>query len=308
MGVVVLDGKRISQEIQEELKPRIASLVRKQRPPALAVVLVGDHPASQIYVRNKIKACRDLGIRNVEITPPGDITTAELLKLLAPLASDKSIDGILIQMPLPKQIDAGLVTTNVIDPSRDVDGFSAYSLGRLVLNEPAPRACTPAGIMEMLKRYRIAIAGKHAVVVGRSNIVGKPLALMLLHENATVTICHSRTQNLAEECRRADILIAAIGKPAALTADHIKPGAVVVDVGMNRLTDTALVEKLFAHDPARLTAFAKNGSTLVGDVEPRAMQEMASAYTPVPGGVGPLTIAMLMANTVQLAELHCGAS
>jgi methylenetetrahydrofolate dehydrogenase (NADP+)/methenyltetrahydrofolate cyclohydrolase len=304
MGGVVLDGKKISQEIQEELKPRIAALIAKKRPPALAVVLVGDHPASQIYVRNKIKACRDLGIRNVEITPPGEITTAELLEQLTPLASDKSIDGILIQMPLPKQIDAGLVATTVIDPGRDVDGFSAHSLGRLVLNEPAPRACTPAGIMEMLKRYGIPIAGKHAVVVGRSNIVGKPLALMLLHENATVTICHSRTQNLAEECRRADLLIAAIGHPAAITADHIKPGAVVVDVGMNRLTGKTLVEKLFAHDPARLAAFAKNGSTLVGDVEPRAMQELSSVYTPVPGGVGPLTIAMLMANTVQLAELH----
>jgi methylenetetrahydrofolate dehydrogenase (NADP+)/methenyltetrahydrofolate cyclohydrolase len=304
MGGVVLDGKKISREIQEELKPRIAALIAKKRPPALAVVLVGDHPASQIYVRNKIKACRDLGIRNVEITPPGEITTAELLEQLTPLASDKSIDGILIQMPLPKQIDAGLVATTVIDPGRDVDGFSAHSLGRLVLNEPAPRACTPAGIMEMLKRYGIPIAGKHAVVVGRSNIVGKPLALMLLHENATVTICHSRTQNLAEECRRADLLIAAIGQPAAITADHIKPGAVVVDVGMNRLTGKTLVEKLFAHDPARLAAFAKNGSTLVGDVEPRAMQELSSAYTPVPGGVGPLTIAMLMANTVQLAELH----
>ncbi|HEY3935939.1 MAG TPA: bifunctional 5,10-methylenetetrahydrofolate dehydrogenase/5,10-methenyltetrahydrofolate cyclohydrolase [Bryobacteraceae bacterium] len=304
MGGVVLDGKKISQEIQEELKPRIAALIKKQRAPALAVVLVGDNPASQIYVRNKIKACRDLGIRNIEITPPGDITTAELLTLLAPLANDKSVDGILIQMPLPKQIDADLVTSNVIDPARDVDGFSVHSLGSLVLNEPAPRACTPAGIVEMLKRYGLPIAGKHAVVVGRSNIVGKPLALMLLHENATVTICHSRTQNLAAECRRADILVAAIGKPAAITADHIQPGAVVVDVGMNRLTDKALVEKLFAHDPARLAAFAKNGSTLVGDVEPRAMQELSSAYTPVPGGVGPLTIAMLMANTVHLAELH----
>jgi methylenetetrahydrofolate dehydrogenase (NADP+)/methenyltetrahydrofolate cyclohydrolase len=304
MGGVVLDGKKISQEIQEELRPRIAALIKKQRAPALAVVLVGDNPASQIYVRNKIKACRDLGIRNIEITPPGDITTAELLTLLAPLANDKSVDGILIQMPLPKQIDADLVTSNVIDPARDVDGFSVHSLGSLVLNEPAPRACTPAGIIEMLKRYRLAIAGKHAVVVGRSNIVGKPLALMLLHENATVTICHSRTQNLVEECRRADILVAAIGKPAALTADHIKPGAVVVDVGMNRLTDKGLVEKLFAHEPARLAAFSRNGSALVGDVEPRAMQELSSAYTPVPGGVGPLTIAMLMANTVHLAELH----
>jgi methylenetetrahydrofolate dehydrogenase (NADP+) / methenyltetrahydrofolate cyclohydrolase len=193
-----------------------------------------------------------------------------------------------------------------VDATRDVDGFGTYSLGRLVLNKPAPRACTPAGIMELLKRYQIPITGKHAVVVGRSDIVGKPIALLLLHQNATVTICHSRTPNLAEECRRADILVAAIGKPAALGRDHIKPGAVVIDVGVNRLTDQDLVARLFAHDPARLAAFAKNGSTLVGDVHPQAMQELSSFYTPVPGGVGPLTIAMLMANTVQLAEQHLG--
>jgi methylenetetrahydrofolate dehydrogenase (NADP+)/methenyltetrahydrofolate cyclohydrolase len=185
---------------------------------------------------------------------------------------------------------------------RDVDGFGPYALGQLVLNRPWVRACTPAGIMEMLKRYGIPIAGKKAVVVGRSDIVGKPMALMLLHENATVTVCHSRTHNLAEECRRADLLVAAIGRTAMLTADHIKPGAVVVDVGMNRVTDRAEAQRLFADDPARLVAFEKNGSVLVGDVEPKAMRELSSAYTPVPGGVGPLTIAMLMANTVTLAE------
>lgn len=305
MSGVLLDGKKIRDEILGELKPRIETLRARKRPPALAVVLVGDDPASQIYVRGKIKACHELGIRSIEITPPATIGTAELIEAILPLTSDDSVDGILIQKPLPKQIDEEAVTRHV-DASRDVDGFGAYSLGRLVLNKPAPRACTPAGIMELLKRYKIPISGKHAVVVGRSDIVGKPMALMLLHESATVTICHSRTENLREECRRADILVAAIGRPALITPEHIKPGAVVIDVGMNRLQEQNEVERLFAHDPARLTAFAKNGSTLVGDVEPRAMQELSSAYTPVPGGVGPLTIAMLMANTVRLAEEHLG--
>ena len=305
MSGVVLDGKKISREIQEELRPRIAALTAKHRPPALAVVLVGDDPASQIYVRSKIKACQDLGIRNVELTPSRDISTEDLVQLIRPLAADSSIDGILVQMPLPPQVNAEAVNA-CVDATRDVDGFGTFSLGRLVLNKPAPRACTPVGIMEMLRRYQIPVAGKHAVVVGRSDIVGKPIALMLLHQNATVTICHSRTPNLAEECRRADILVAAIGKPAAIGVEHIKPGAVVVDVGVNRLTDEQVVARLFAHDPARLAAFAKNGSTLVGDVDPLAMRELSSAYTPVPGGVGPLTIAMLMANTVHLAEQHLG--
>jgi methylenetetrahydrofolate dehydrogenase (NADP+) / methenyltetrahydrofolate cyclohydrolase len=306
MSGTILDGKRISREIQEELRPRIAALAARSRPPALAVVRVGDNPASEIYVRSKIKACRDLGIRSIEITPPGDISTDELIEMLKPLTADRSVDGILIQMPLPPQIDVGAVSTYVIDPMRDVDGFGVISMGHLVTNEWAPRACTPAGILELLKRYSIPVAGQHAVVIGRSNIVGKPMALMLLHENATVTICHSKTRNLAEESRRADILIAAIGKPAAITASHIKPGAVVVDVGMNRISDPDIVRSLFAHDPARLAAFEKNGSVLIGDVEPRAMQELSSAYTPVPGGVGPLTIAMLMANTVQIAEIRLG--
>jgi methylenetetrahydrofolate dehydrogenase (NADP+) / methenyltetrahydrofolate cyclohydrolase len=301
MAGTPLDGKKISAQILEELKPRIAAL---PRPPALAVVLVGDNPASQIYVRNKIKACHDLGIRSVEFRPPGDISTECLIETLSGLAHDRSIDGILVQMPLPPQIDTDRVMSFVVDPSRDVDGFSPTSLGLLVANKPGPRACTPAGVMELLKRYEIPIAGKHAVVVGRSDIVGKPMALMLLHANATVTICHSRTRHLTEECRRADILVAAIGHPALITAEHIRPGAVIVDVGMNRVTDAKIVESLFAHDEFRLASFAKTGSTLVGDVAPLPMQVLSSFYTPVPGGVGPLTIAMLMANTVQLAEQH----
>ena len=299
---MVLDGKKIRDEILNELRPRIAALTQEKRAPALAVVLVGSNPASKIYVGNKIKACEEIGIRNVEITAPDDISTDELYQRLKPLTEDRSIDAILVQMPLPKQIDAEGIVSYAVDPMRDVDGFGPYALGQLVLNRPWVRACTPAGVMEMLKRYRIPIAGKKAVVVGRSDIVGKPMALMLLHENATVTICHSQTPNLAEECRTADILVAAIGRTAMLTADHIKPGAVVVDVGMNRVTDRTEVQRLFADDPARLAAFEKNGSVLVGDVDPKAMRDLSSAYTPVPGGVGPLTIAMLMANTVTLAE------
>lgn len=302
MSGMILDGKKIRDEILDELRPRIAALTERKRAPALAVVLVGDNPASKIYVGSKIKTCEEIGIRSVKITAPEDISTEELYQKLQPLREDRSIDAILIQMPLPRQIDAEKIISQVVDPMRDVDGFGPYALGQLVLNRPWVRACTPAGIMEMLKRYQIPIAGKKAVVVGRSDIVGKPMALMLLHENATVTICHSRTPDLAEECRKADILVAAIGRTAMLTADYIKPGAVVVDVGMNRVTDGAEARRLLADDPTRLAAFEKNGSILVGDVEPKAMRELSSAYTPVPGGVGPLTIAMLMANTVKLAE------
>ena len=302
MSGFALDGRKISREIQDELRPRIDALSSQNKTPGLAVVLVGDNPASQIYVRNKIKACHDLGICSVEITPPGDISTEQLIEQLKPVTGDGSIHGILIQMPLPSQIDSEAVVTRVVDPLRDVDGFGANSLGLLVQNRPGPRACTPAGIMEMLRRYQIPIAGQHAVIVGRSDIVGKPMSLLLLHANATVTICHSRTRNLAEECRRADILIAAIGRTAMITRDYIKEGAVVIDVGMNRLTDPRDVQRLFATEPSRLAAFAKNGSTLVGDIDPLAMKELSSAYTPVPGGVGPLTIAMLMSNTVGLAD------
>lgn len=305
MSGAVLDGRRVNQEILAELKPRIEKLRQKARPPALAVVLVGDDPASYIYVRNKVKTCHDLGITSLDRTFASNLTTEDLLTVIRNFNDDPQVDGILVQSPLPKHVDSDSVLL-ALDPSKDADGFHPFNVGSLVANRPAPRACTPAGIMEMLKRYEIPIAGRHAVVVGRSDIVGKPMALMLLHQNATVTICHSRTRDLAGDCRRADILVAAIGKPALITGDFIKPGATVVDVGMNRLTDRAEVHRLFSHDQKRLAAFEKNGTALVGDVEPRAMQELSSAYTPVPGGVGPLTIAMLMANTVSLAEKHLG--
>lgn len=303
MSGVVLDGKKINADILKDLRPRIEALRNKARPPALAVVLVGDDPASQIYVRNKIKTCNELGIRSLDATPPADISTDELVNIIQKFNDDPEVDGILVQSPLPKHIDADRILL-AVEPGKDADGFHPFNVGNLVENRAAPRACTPAGIIEMLKRYEIPIAGKRAVVVGRSDIVGKPMVLMLLHENATVTVCHSKTKDLAAECRRAEILVAAMGKPALITADYLTPGATVIDVGMNRLTDEGVVRRLFAHDERRLASFAKNGTTLVGDVEPRAMQEMSSAYTPVPGGVGPLTIAMLMANTVGLAEQH----
>lgn len=301
MAGKVLDGKQINQQIREELRPRIAELASKHRAPALAVILAGHDPASEIYVRNKIKTCHELGIRSIDLTPPESITTEELTQQIEALNNDPSVDGILVQSPLPAHIDHERVLLS-IDPGKDADGFHPFNVGSLVANRPAPRACTPAGIIEMLQRYGIPMAGKNAVVVGRSDIVGKPMALMLLHQNATVTICHSRTRDLAAECRRADILVAATGKAGLITAEHIQPGAVIVDVGMNRLTDAAEAGRLLGHDERRMEAFRQNGTALVGDVEPRAMQELSSAYTPVPGGVGPLTIAMLMANTVALAE------
>jgi methylenetetrahydrofolate dehydrogenase (NADP+)/methenyltetrahydrofolate cyclohydrolase len=303
MSGEVLDGKKISHDIQEELRPRIEMLREKRRTPALAVVLVGEDPASQIYVRNKIKTSQSLGITSIDLTPPEASSTEDILAVIQQLNDNPAVDGILVQSPLPKQIDESRILLS-IDPRKDADGFHPFNVGSLVANRPAPRACTPAGIIEMLRRYNKPMSGQHAVVVGRSDIVGKPMALMLLHENATVTICHSRTRDLASECRRADILVAATGKAGLIKADHIKPGAVVIDVGMNRVTDEKLAKKLIGHDPARWAAFEKNRRTLVGDVEPLAMEQISSAYTPVPGGVGPLTIAMLMSNTVRLAEEH----
>ncbi len=278
---------------------------RRHRRPGLAAVLVGDNPASQIYVRNKVKTCEALGIHSVMCTPPADTTTEELLGLVAKLNAQDEIDGILVQLPLPKQIDAQKVLLAVA-PDKDVDGLHPLNIGNLVSLRPGPRPCTPAGIMELLKRYRIPIAGQHAVVVGRSDLVGKPVAFLLLHQHATVTICHSKTPDLAAVCSRADILVAAMGRAAMLTADYIRPGAVVVDVGTNRIDDRAQVERIFRGDPERLAAFDKKGSVLVGDVDPVDVAERASFYTPVPGGVGPLTIAMLMVNVTESAERRLG--
>jgi methylenetetrahydrofolate dehydrogenase (NADP+)/methenyltetrahydrofolate cyclohydrolase len=297
--VQILDGTLVRAEIFSRLKPRIAKL---RRPAGLAVVLVGHNPASEIYVRGKIKACGELGIYSEKLTPPESISTEELLAIIHDLNARPEIDGILVQMPLPKQIDSRRVL-EAVAPDKDSDGFHPMNVGHLVAGRRAPRACTPAGIMEMLHYFGYGIDGRHAVIVGRSDIVGKPMALMLLHENATVTVCHSRTPNLAEECRRADILIAAIGRPGLITADFIAPGAVVIDVGQNRITDDKLAAIM-----GREAEFAKKGFALVGDVNPIDAMHRASAYTPVPGGVGPLTIGMLMTNTVHLAEKHqCSA-
>ena len=301
----VLDGKSINQQILEELKPRIAALAARRRVPGLTVIRAGDDPASEIYVRNKVRTCRELGMLSEEILLPGSITTDELLARIHKLNARDEIDGILVQMPLPKQVESRAVLL-AIDPSKDVDGFHPFNVGQLVANAPAPRSCTPAGVMEILRRNAIEINGKHAVVVGRSDIVGKPMAFLLLHQNATVTSCHSRTPDLAAVCRTADILVAAIGKPALLTKDYIRPGAVVIDVGINRLNNRADVERIFRGDAGRLAAFDRRGQVIVGDVDPIDMAEVSSAYTPVPGGVGLLTIAVLMKNTVEIAERRIG--
>lgn len=274
----ILDGKLIRDQILSELGPRVASLASRGVAPQLAVILIGENPASHVYVKNKILACEKVGIRSQKLTPPATITTEELLDLIGQLNRDPQVNGILVQLPLPEQVDSGRVL-HAIDPAKDVDGFHPYNSGQLLAGAPGLRPCTPSGVMELLRRYQIPIAGRRAVVVGRSDIVGKPMAILLLQANATVTICHSRTSNLEEECRRADILVAAIGRAEMLGENHIQPGAVVIDVGMNRVD-------------GRLT----------GDVDPAAMARLADAYTPVPGGVGPLTIAMLMSNTIQAAE------
>ncbi len=294
----ILHGLAVQTEILTSLQPRIAKL---SRPPGLAVMLAGNDPASEIYVRTKIKACADLGIFSEKIAPPETATTDELVAMVEDLNRRSDIDGILVQMPLPKHIDSRRVL-EAVAADKDADGFHPINVGYLVSGRPAPRSCTPAGIIEMLKFYQIPMAGQHAVVLGRSDIVGKPMALMLLHQNATVTICHSRTQNLPEMCRQADILVAAIGRPAYVTADYIRPGATVVDVGINRITDVAEGLRL-----GRTEEAVRKGKAVVGDVHPLDMARVAGAYTPVPGGVGPLTIAMLMSNTVELAELHQNA-
>jgi methylenetetrahydrofolate dehydrogenase (NADP+) / methenyltetrahydrofolate cyclohydrolase len=291
----ILDGTVVRDQILAGLKPRVHRLPRQ---PGLSVVLVGHNPASEIYVRGKIKACGELGILSEKITPPESVTTEELLAIIDDLNQRPEIDGILVQMPLPKQVDSRRILESVA-PGKDPDGFHPVNVGHLVAGRPAPRACTPAGIIEMLKYYHVPMDGRRAVVLGRSDIVGKPMALMLLEENATVTICHSRTANAAEECRRADILVAAIGKPAMVTSEFIAPGATVIDVGQNRLTNRADAVRL-----GKTEEFERKGNILVGDVNPLDVAHVAAAYTPVPGGVGPLTIAMLMSNTVALAERH----
>jgi methylenetetrahydrofolate dehydrogenase (NADP+)/methenyltetrahydrofolate cyclohydrolase len=273
--------------------------------PGLAAVIVGDDPASKVYVGSKVKTCQSLGLHSEKYELPDRTTTEELLALIEHLNRRNDIDGILVQMPLPKQIETRRIL-EAVDPAKDVDGFHSVNVGRLVRGEESLVPCTPAGIIEMLDHYEIPIEGARAVVVGRSDIVGKPVSILLLHRNATVTICHSRTRNLPEVTRQADILIAAIGRAAMITGDFIREGAVVVDVGMNNVTTTDEVNRVFADPeiPKRMEILAKRGYTLVGDVEPRTVAGRASWLTPVPGGVGPLTIAMLMKNTLRAAEMR----
>ena len=278
--MILIDGKATAAAIRMELKERTAEFETKYgKKVGLAVVLVGSDPASQVYVRNKIKACEEVGIRSIAYDLPEETTQAEVVGLVRALAGDPDVHGILVQLPLPKHLDAEKILSE-IPCEKDVDGFSAENVGKLALKEDGIVACTPLGVMELLKRYNIPTAGKRAVVIGRSNIVGKPMALLLLNADATVTICHSRTANLKEECARADILVSAIGKAKFITADMVKEGAVVIDVGMNR----------------------DESGKLCGDVDFEGVKKKAAYLTPVPGGVGPMTIAMLLKNTLEAAK------
>jgi methylenetetrahydrofolate dehydrogenase (NADP+)/methenyltetrahydrofolate cyclohydrolase len=300
--VRILDGAAIAAAIKQEVAEEVRALAARGIRPGLAAVLVGNVAASEIYVSNKVKVCGEVGIYSDLIKRPETVTTAELLELVASLNARDEIDGILIQLPLPKQVDAKTVLDAIL-PGKDVDGLNPVNAGLLQAGRPALAPCTPAGVIEILKRSGIPMAGQHAVVVGRSDLVGKPAAMLLLHQNATVTICHSKTRDLGAITRQADILVAAIGRAGFITPEMVKPGATVIDVGINRITDRAEFERFFAGDAKREATFAKRGSTLVGDVHPKAF-EFAGAYTPVPGGVGLLTVAMLMANTVRAAKMR----
>ena len=300
----ILDGTAIAAAIKQEVAEEVKLLANQGIRPGLAAVLVGHVPASEIYVRSKVQTCAELGIFSDLITPPDSVTTEDMLDLVASLNDRDDIDGILIQLPLPPQVDAK-VLLDAVTPAKDVDGFHPVNAGRLLAGRPALAPCTPAGVIEILKRSSLPIAGQHAVIVGRSDIVGKPAAMLLLHQNATVTICHSKTRDLGEVTRQADILVAAIGRPGFITPEMVKPGATIIDVGINRITTREEFDLYFAGNAKREAAFAKRGSTVVGDVHPKAF-ELAGAYTPVPGGVGPLTIAMLMSNTVRAAKMRRG--
>ena len=278
-----IDGKAVAAKIRAQVAQDVEALKARGICPGMAVVIVGDDPASRIYVNNKKKACAETGIYSEEHLLPAETTQEELLALIEKLNADEKIHGILVQSPLPKHLDEKLVVEH-IDPRKDVDAFHAYNVGKIMIGDFTFLPCTPAGVIELIRSTGVPIEGKNCVVVGRSNIVGKPMAMLLLHNNGTVTICHSRTKNLAEICRGADILVAAVGKPKFITADMVKPGAVVIDVGMDR---------------------DENGK-LCGDVDFDAVEPIASYITPVPGGVGPMTIAMLMKNAVRAAEIQCG--
>ena len=305
MAARILNGNAIRDQIYGELAGEIASLGAAGIKPGLAAVLVGDNPASKLYVNSKIAACGKLGLASFMLTPPASTSTHDLLALIELLNRRDEVDGILVQMPLPPQVDAKKIL-DAVNPAKDVDGFHPVNVGRLVAGKADLVACTPAGVMEIFRRSNIPLEGANAVVMGRSDIVGKPMALLLLHASATVTICHSKTRNLKDVTRRADILVAAMGRAAMVTPEYIQPGATVIDVGQNVITDREAAEKIFANFPEKIEAFRAKGSVLVGDVHPDVVN-VAGAFTPVPGGVGPLTIAMLMSNTVKAARMRRGS-
>jgi methylenetetrahydrofolate dehydrogenase (NADP+)/methenyltetrahydrofolate cyclohydrolase len=293
-----LDGVATARAIREELKQEAAALAARGRRPGLGVLLVGDDPASAVYGKSKTRACEELGLFHETRRLPASVSTADVLAQVEDYNRPPDVHGILVQLPLPAQVDADAVL-RAVDPAKDVDGFHPENVGLLVQKRPRFVACTPAGVMELLRREGVEIAGRRAVVVGRSDIVGKPMALLLLHADATVTVCHSRTRDLAAVTREADVLVAAIGRAGLIRAEHVKPGAVVVDVGMNRVDDAAAARELVGAE--RLGELSKKGYVLTGDVHAPSVAEVAGALTPVPGGVGPLTIALLMKNTVRAA-------
>ena len=305
MSATILDGKKIATEIRAEVLAEIQGLRAAGVRPGLAVVLVGNHPASAVYVRQKVKACEEIGIHSETHTPPLMVSSRELVALVNELNQRDEIDGILLQLPLPSQVDVKQVLMTV-DPAKDVDGFHPLNVGSLATQRPGLVPCTPAGILEILKRSRIPIAGQEALVVGRSHIVGRPTAMLLLNNHATVTVCHSKTRNLAAVCRRADILVTAVGRAGMITEEYVKPGATVIDVGMNQIAERGEFDKFFRGNKKREHSFMTKGSTLMGDVHP-AVAEVEGAITPVPGGVGPLTIAMLMVNTIKAAKMRRAA-
>jgi len=300
----ILDCAAIAAVIKQEVAEEIRQLAARDVRPGLAAVLAGNVAASEIYVRSKVQTCAELGIYSDLITPPSSVTTEEMMDVVAALNGRDDIDGILVQLPLPPDVDSKALL-DAVAPEKDVDGFHPVNAGRLQAGRPALAPCTPAGVIEILKRSGIPIAGRHAVVLGRSDIVGKPAAMLLLHENATVTICHSKTRDLEKITRDADILVAAIGRAGFVTPEMVNPGATLIDVGINRITTREEFDRFFAGNEKREATFAKRGSTIVGDIDPKAF-EVAGAYTPVPGGVGLLTIAMLMANTVRAARMRRG--
>ena len=304
----ILEGKTLAMELRAGVAAGVRELVESGlRPPGLAAVLVGDDPASQVYVGSKVRACGEAGIASRTLRLPADLSEEELTGIVDDLNRDDAIDGILVQLPLPRQIGERRVLERV-SPDKDVDGFHPVSVGRLWLDEPGFAPATPSGIVELLKRNGIPLAGKRAVIVGRSAIVGKPMAGLLLRESCTVTVCHSRTADLAAVTREADILVVAIGRPGLIGAEHVREGAVVIDVGVNRLTGEAEVERLFPGDEVRRGQLAAKGSVLAGDVDFVQVAPKASAISPVPGGVGLLTVAMLLVNTLNAARMRQGLS